>query len=322
MVILPTELTPELSQLFGYFLGDGNIYKNSIRIRDERKEVLLTYKNIVEKIFGLKAKLKKLKGKNCYQIEVSNKYVAELFKWFKDNYMIISKAKKECIRGFLKGIFDAEGSVGKKRVKFVIVDRKLVEFIKLLLLRFGIRGTISQLKNGTGLSIIKDVDVFSKEIGFTASDKQGKLEKISKKGREIIPIKREVLEEILRRYGIVIKKRRDLNYVTREYLEKICKENKEIFPMFKKLLNSDICFEKVRKIRRLKNNEELIDFSVPKLENFIANGYIVHNSTYRIYLRRSKENIRIARLIDAPNLPESEATFKITEEGIKDVDEK
>jgi hypothetical protein len=92
--------------------------------------------------------------------------------------------------------------------------------------------------------------------------------------------------------------------------------------MFQKLLNSDICFEKVRKIRRLKNNKELIDFSVPNLENFIANGYIVHNSTYRIYLRRSKENIRIARLIDAPNLPESEATFKITEEGIKDVDEK
>jgi RecA/RadA recombinase len=322
MVRLPTKLNPELSQLFGYFLGDGNIYKNSIRIRDERKEVLFVYKNMIEELFGLKAKLTKVKGKNCYQIEITNKYVTELFKWFKNNYMVVSQAKKECVRGFLRGIFDAEGSVGKKRVEFVMVDRKLVEFIKLLLLRFGVRGTISQLKNGVGLSIIKDVGVFSKEIGFTAFDKQSKLEKISKIGREIIPIKREVLKEILKRYGIVIKKRRDLNYVTREYLEKICKENKEIFPMFQKLFNSDICFEKVRKIRRLKNNEELIDLSVPRLENFIANGYIVHNSTYRIYLRRSKENIRIAKLIDAPNLPESEATFKITEEGIKDVDEK
>jgi len=52
-------------------------------------------------------------------------------------------------------------------------------------------------------------------------------------------------------------------------------------------------------------------------------GHILgHFSTYRIYLRRSRENIRIARLIDAPNLPENEATFKITEEGIKDVEEK
>jgi len=52
-------------------------------------------------------------------------------------------------------------------------------------------------------------------------------------------------------------------------------------------------------------------------------GHILgHFSTYRIYLRRSKENIRIAKLIDAPNLPENEVAFKITEEGIKDVEEK
>jgi len=54
----------------------------------------------------------------------------------------------------------------------------------------------------------------------------------------------------------------------------------------------------------------------------IGGHILAHFSTYRIYLRKSKENIRIARLIDAPNLPESEATFKVTEEGIKDVDEK
>jgi DNA repair protein RadA len=43
-------------------------------------------------------------------------------------------------------------------------------------------------------------------------------------------------------------------------------------------------------------------------------------ATFRIYLRKGKENIRIARLVDAPNLPEAEAPFKITEEGIRDVD--
>jgi intein/homing endonuclease len=204
----------------------------------------------------------------------------------------------------------------------VMVDRKLIEFVKLLLLRFGIRGTISTCRKALGVRIIKDASVFAREIGFSTSDKQTKLEKMSKEGVEIIPIRREIVEKILEGHGVKLKAAWDSKYITRQFLEKICRENREIFPMFQKLLNSDICFEKVRKIRRLKNNEELIDLSVPKLENFIANGYIVHNSTYRIYLRRSKENIRIAKLIDAPNLPESEATFKITEEGIKDVDEK
>jgi DNA repair protein RadA len=48
-------------------------------------------------------------------------------------------------------------------------------------------------------------------------------------------------------------------------------------------------------------------------------GHIVgHASTYRLYLRKSKANTRIARLIDSPNLPEGEAVFKLTEKGLED----
>jgi DNA repair protein RadA len=48
-------------------------------------------------------------------------------------------------------------------------------------------------------------------------------------------------------------------------------------------------------------------------------GHIVaHNSTYRIYLRRGKKGTRVAKMVDAPNLPESEATFMVEEAGIKD----
>lgn len=49
-------------------------------------------------------------------------------------------------------------------------------------------------------------------------------------------------------------------------------------------------------------------------------GHIVaHNCTTRIYLRKSKGNQRIARLIDSPYLPESEVVFMIEEDGVKDV---
>ncbi|VUT26312.1 MAG: DNA repair and recombination protein RadA [Candidatus Methanolliviera sp. GoM_asphalt] len=48
-------------------------------------------------------------------------------------------------------------------------------------------------------------------------------------------------------------------------------------------------------------------------------GHIVgHTSTYRVYLRRSKGEKRIARLVDSPNMPEGEAIFKVTTDGIKD----
>jgi DNA repair protein RadA len=48
-------------------------------------------------------------------------------------------------------------------------------------------------------------------------------------------------------------------------------------------------------------------------------GHILgHSATFRIYLRKSKGGKRIARLIDSPNLPEGEAIFKVTGDGIVD----
>ncbi len=48
-------------------------------------------------------------------------------------------------------------------------------------------------------------------------------------------------------------------------------------------------------------------------------GHIVgHASTYRIYLRRGRKDSRVAKMIDSPNLPESECVFFITADGLKD----
>ncbi|MCK5062986.1 MAG: DNA repair and recombination protein RadA, partial [Candidatus Aenigmarchaeota archaeon] len=48
-------------------------------------------------------------------------------------------------------------------------------------------------------------------------------------------------------------------------------------------------------------------------------GHIVgHTSTFRIYLRKSRQNLRVAKLVDSPHLPEGEAIFCVTSEGIKD----
>jgi len=48
-------------------------------------------------------------------------------------------------------------------------------------------------------------------------------------------------------------------------------------------------------------------------------GHIVgHTATFRLYLRKSKGPKRIARLIDSPHLPEGEAVFTITQNGISD----
>ena len=48
-------------------------------------------------------------------------------------------------------------------------------------------------------------------------------------------------------------------------------------------------------------------------------GHIVgHTATFRVYLRKGKAGKRIARLIDSPNLPEGEAVFMVSENGVTD----
>lgn len=50
-------------------------------------------------------------------------------------------------------------------------------------------------------------------------------------------------------------------------------------------------------------------------------GHIVgHNSTYRVYLRRGKKDTRVAKMVDAPQIGEVEAIFKVSDKGIVDAE--
>ncbi len=50
----------------------------------------------------------------------------------------------------------------------------------------------------------------------------------------------------------------------------------------------------------------------------IGGNILGHMATFRIYLRKSKGEKRIARLVDSPCMPEGEGVFSIMEEGIRD----
>ncbi|MHC1570892.1 MAG: DNA repair and recombination protein RadA [Methermicoccaceae archaeon] len=50
----------------------------------------------------------------------------------------------------------------------------------------------------------------------------------------------------------------------------------------------------------------------------IGGHVLAHTSTFRLFLKKSKDNRRIARLIDSPSLPEGEAMFLVDTHGISD----
>ena len=175
--------------------------------------------------------------------------------------------------------------------------------------------------------------VVALQFGLTAKDKAQLLEKWvghyrDTFTRETIPFERKTLREILAKFNLPMTtiKIRGSNY---RYIN--IKEAKDLVKLFeskgirspavefvKQLLESDIKLEQVKNVRKTKNKEILYDIQVPENENFIANGFLVHNSTYRLYVRKSKGDKRIARLVDSPNLPEGEAVFTVGTKGIGD----
>ena len=48
----------------------------------------------------------------------------------------------------------------------------------------------------------------------------------------------------------------------------------------------------------------------------LGGNVVAHTAKYRLELRRSKGEMRVARLVSAPYLPEGEVTFRITDKGI------
>ncbi len=49
----------------------------------------------------------------------------------------------------------------------------------------------------------------------------------------------------------------------------------------------------------------------------IGGNILAHAATTRLYMRKSKEDKRIVKLIDSPNMPEGECVIRLTPEGIK-----
>jgi len=48
-------------------------------------------------------------------------------------------------------------------------------------------------------------------------------------------------------------------------------------------------------------------------------GHVVgHTATFRLYLRKSKGEKRVAKLVDSPNMPEAEVVFSVSSIGIRD----
>ncbi|MEK6935537.1 MAG: LAGLIDADG family homing endonuclease, partial [Nanoarchaeota archaeon] len=311
--VLPNVLNEKFAQFLGYFLGDGCMEKNRVTFFEQRKELALAYKKLIDGLFNTKCSYRFRESKNYYQLRV---YSLELAKLIKNEFpelayavnskmpVKILKSPDNILASFIKGFFDAEGYVSGGRVALGINNKLLARQLHFCLLRLGIVSSINEYDNRRNpysknirytlaIDDFKCLNVFENLIGFSSSEKNNKLKILITNRKNRSNIRQLVINggdiaRIIRNSGLntsyfkcpsfFVNKRQMSKEVFKErILNRI--ENEDLKKRLEFIYNSNLILVKIHKIQPLKI-EKTIDIET-KNHNFIANGIIVHNSSAR-----------------------------------------
>ncbi|NYZ74566.1 helix-turn-helix domain-containing protein [Candidatus Micrarchaeota archaeon] len=232
----------------------------------------------------------------------------------------IPRCEDNVVAAFLSGLYDAEGYMHGDCVDIAMTSRRMMEKVQLLLLRFGILSSFSE-KHVQGnrqwyvsISDRESLVHFNQNIGFTRSDKREKLAKSCARktrqqysdqvpidGREVFALAKELGlktsdfhaascffrdEKPLGREAFA----RNILSVFRKHADS--GRGKEIAAYLDRLYRSDFTTAKIKEKIAVQSQEDFYDLTIPVHSNFIANGFVVHNSARR-YERLIEEAIEV-----------------------------
>ncbi|WP_456421771.1 LAGLIDADG family homing endonuclease [Thermococcus sp.] len=331
---LPETADEKFWYLIGLLVGEGyaqNRGGSATIYFTNNDERLIQYVYEYLQVLGLNPTIRDgHNGKSAKEVYVSSVEFYRLMEWLeltggsKDKKVPLQlfRAQLEDIRGFLRGYFDAEGTVDKKRPKVTVVSasKELLKGVQHLLLRFGIKSQLHETKaratNGkmkaprtyyrlfiTGEDAIK----FKERVGFGLRSKMDLLKSVTSNIKtntniDVVPGVGSLLRDLRTRTGLTqaqmgIPRSTYLHYEkedrlpSREKLQVIADILNKHLPRSSQvdLLNflskSDIFWDKIAEIEEYKPEHEWVyDLQVPEHHNFIANDIFVHNSQLLRYV--------------------------------------
>ena len=306
------------SNFFGYFLGDGTVSGRSVHLCDECVSLLRLHRKMLRKIWGIESRIKNYGGEQRLEINSTKliKLLTESGLRAKSSLRKIPewvfKSTDEEVASFLSGLFDAEACVAlhknSRHVRFGSSSRELVEQVKYLLLRFGVESShirTSKCKFGVTYELTigesESLRNFATYIGFSHPAKSRKLRtmltRLSRRTtNDPIPVPPGLMRETRRKLGSRIhdlqksgiqadKYERGTVVPQRKSIAKLVQLasskgiDDSVISFLISLVNSEVVWAKVNSVIPISNvSEYYYDLAVPASENYIANGFIVHNS--------------------------------------------
>ena len=254
--------------------------------------------------------------KNCENIYVSNKVWRNKLLSFGLKYVKGSEKSvpEQIINGtlqeksnFIAGLFDGDGSVKNRgRIRFVNNSFILIKEIQNILLEFGIISFYNKQKKAYTLNILgTSIPEYKKYISFRLVRKIKSMNDYhytNKTNRDNIPFRNEVIEIVkndLRQTKGFFKKNtgiypqsflkipaysKNLSYWHLENIFKLYEiNNKPINPLILDIYNKHYFYDKIVSICEI-GEENMYDLEIEGIHQFVANGFIVHNSQGSTYV--------------------------------------
>lgn len=174
--------------LLGRLVSDGTISRDCDWLIAEHEYEIFEYLKINLELMGkvLVRDMGVRKGRNekIYHLVLSSARLGTLFKYLKSNVPSWIFRNTEILRGYLRGMFDGDGSVTGVDGKIMLVQGGKTSWVFMrkiqeALLLFGIRSRLRHYNYGHRCFHLqvstKDNHIFAEKIGFINSTKQGKI---------------------------------------------------------------------------------------------------------------------------------------------------
>lgn len=312
---LPTEISPELAEIIGYFLGDGSFDPERLNFHEQDKEVAEYYRDRLENVFNTNTSIRFREDKNYYLLRAQGKPLVE---FLKNEFPGLKKSRDsripekileerpEILVSFIKGFYDAEGSCSHKRKRIGVSanNEVLVHQLQSALQSLNIVSSLTTYDNRSNpysnntrytldISDQKSIRRFAELINFTSEDKQEELlktaemEKSRNKSRQVLE-KGEAVRGIVEKHGKLMEDFKSSNSylqgkrnISKRSFRGNLVDNSEgeLKAELEEVLRPDILPAEIDKIENI-GGQEVIDISV-EAGNFIANNLVVHNSAQR-----------------------------------------
>ncbi len=297
------KITEDLAYICGLIFSDGHIRTEptgSISFFNNNILLLKKFEDVVKKLGLHISKIIKKDNKNkTYTIH--GDVVISLIKNITKKMPILSNNLINC---FICGVIDGDGSVRKGRFQIFTAIKEDTDFIRMLLLKLGIKSNTKLLKSGKRYCIdhfVNAKDFYYLEVNGIENCKKLNNRILSKHKRDNLNLTQNLKYNGGQRTDFINVKdrfrkfRKEINLtkkelgtnlsnkerkLTRKALQNYLKEIKKLKSAnnnyLDKLAYSDLLWDKIKQIN-IVQDDFVYDLQTTT-ENFIAEGVVVHNS--------------------------------------------